>query len=53
MQKPNSNDFYAYYSSWRNRQMSDHLPMWVEFHIDFSEDYLNEVEDEIERSLQN
>ena len=26
---------------WRTHQMSDHLPMWTELQIDFSEDYLN------------
>ncbi len=51
MKKTDSDEFYAYYSSWRNRQMSDHLPMWVEFHSDFAEDYLNEVAGEIEDSL--
>ncbi len=31
----------AYYRNhWRRRQMSDHLPMWLELKIDFGEDYL-------------
>lgn len=29
-----------YYRDWRTHQMSDHLPMWVELRIDFSDDYL-------------
>jgi endonuclease/exonuclease/phosphatase family metal-dependent hydrolase len=31
----------AYYRNhWRRRQMSDHLPMWLELQIDFGQDYL-------------
>ncbi len=31
----------AYYRNhWRRRQMSDHLPMWLELKIDFGENYL-------------
>lgn len=29
-----------YRSHWRRRQMSDHLPMWIELKIDFGENYL-------------
>ena len=29
-----------YRNHWRRRQMSDHLPMWLELKIDFGEDYL-------------
>ncbi|MCI5142050.1 MAG: endonuclease, partial [Candidatus Electrothrix sp. ATG1] len=29
-----------YYEEWRTFQMSDHLPLWVEVEIDFSERYL-------------
>ena len=29
-----------YQTYWRTHQMSDHLPMWVELKIDFSDDYL-------------
>ncbi|MGB0524017.1 MAG: endonuclease/exonuclease/phosphatase family protein [Flammeovirgaceae bacterium] len=29
-----------YYKVWKTFQISDHLPMWVELKIDFSEDYL-------------
>jgi endonuclease/exonuclease/phosphatase family metal-dependent hydrolase len=31
-------DYYRYH--WRRRQMSDHLPMWLELKIDYGEDYL-------------
>jgi exonuclease III len=31
----------AYYEEWRTFQMSDHLPLWVELEIDFSDSYLN------------
>jgi hypothetical protein len=30
-----------YYEEWRTFQMSDHLPLWVELEIDFSDNYLN------------
>ena len=36
MRKPDSDEFYSSYSSWRTHQMSDHLPMRVELHIDFA-----------------
>ena len=29
-----------YYEEWRTYQMSDHLPLWVELEIDFSDRYL-------------
>lgn len=29
-----------YKTYWRTHQMSDHLPMWIEFKVDFSEEYL-------------
>ena len=33
-----------YYSSkWRTYQMSDHLPLWVELKIDFSNEYLENI----------
>lgn len=31
------------YKEWRTYQMSDHLPMWVELRIDFSDEYLKEI----------
>jgi endonuclease/exonuclease/phosphatase family metal-dependent hydrolase len=30
----------TYYKQWRTFQMSDHLPMWVQIRIDFSDAYL-------------
>lgn len=53
MRKPGSNDFYASYAAWRTHQMSDHLPMWVELKIDFTEEYLDEVDAEIGQRLGN
>ncbi len=32
-----------YLSSWRTFQMSDHLPLWVELKIDFSNPYLEKL----------
>jgi predicted extracellular nuclease len=31
------------YKEWKTYQMSDHLPMWVEFNVDFSEKYLDKL----------
>jgi endonuclease/exonuclease/phosphatase family metal-dependent hydrolase len=31
---------YKDYREWRTHQMSDHLPMWVELKIDYSDEYL-------------
>jgi endonuclease/exonuclease/phosphatase family metal-dependent hydrolase len=31
------------YKTWRTYQMSDHRPLWAEFRIDFSDDYLKEA----------
>ncbi|GHS98186.1 hypothetical protein FACS189421_06330 [Bacteroidia bacterium] len=36
-----------YLSTWRTFQMSDHLPLWVELKIDFSNQYLEKVKKEI------
>jgi endonuclease/exonuclease/phosphatase family metal-dependent hydrolase len=36
-----------YLSTWRTFQMSDHLPLWVELKIDFSNQYLEKIEKEI------
>jgi len=33
-------DKAKYYEQWRTFQVSDHLPLWVELQIDFSEGYL-------------
>ncbi len=51
MRKPGSDDFYSSYSNWRTHQMSDHLPMWVELHIDFAREYLDEVQADIQKHL--
>jgi len=37
----------GYYSKWRTYQMSDHLPMWVEFETDFSKVFLQAKVNEI------
>lgn len=34
-----------YYEEWRTFQMSDHLPLWIEVEIDFSDMYLEELKD--------
>ena len=31
------------FREWRTHQMSDHLPLWAEFRVDFSDDYLAEA----------
>ncbi|MGD8358446.1 MAG: endonuclease/exonuclease/phosphatase family protein [Lysobacterales bacterium] len=52
MRKPdNPNEFYSSYTTWRTYQMSDHLPMWIELHIDFAEEYLDEVDAELQAKL--
>jgi hypothetical protein len=34
----------AYYAdTWRTWQISDHLPMWVQLKVDFTEDYLTSL----------
>lgn len=40
--RPNDSEHNTsyYLGTWRTFQMSDHLPMWVELKIDFSEQYL-------------
>jgi hypothetical protein len=32
-----------YLSTWRTYQMSDHLPLWIELQIDFSNQYLKRL----------
>lgn len=51
MHKPGSNESYSSYAQWRTHQMSDHLPMWVELRIDFTQEYLEEVEADIQAVL--
>lgn len=36
-------ELVKYYNTWRTFQMSDHLPMWVELKVDFTEDYLESL----------
>ena len=38
--KTEKNKKNYYLSEWRTYQMSDHLPLWVELKIDFSDEYL-------------
>lgn len=38
--EPRKNPSLYYKTYWRTFQMSDHLPMWVELKVDYSEDYL-------------
>ncbi|GAB3019143.1 hypothetical protein GCM10027051_25290 [Niabella terrae] len=42
--KPRSNKSTYYRSYWRTHQLSDHLPMWVEICIDYTDDYLRSRE---------
>jgi endonuclease/exonuclease/phosphatase family metal-dependent hydrolase len=43
--KPPADDAAArrQFNLWRTYQMSDHLPLWAEFRVDFSDDYLREI----------
>lgn len=38
--KPRENPSLYYRTFWRTFQMSDHLPMWVELKVDYSDEYL-------------
>jgi endonuclease/exonuclease/phosphatase family metal-dependent hydrolase len=51
MRKPGADESYSSYTSWRTHQMSDHLPMWVELHIDFAREYLDEIGADIQVRL--
>jgi endonuclease/exonuclease/phosphatase family metal-dependent hydrolase len=31
------------YSTWRTYQLSDHLPLWAEFRVDFADEYLSSI----------
>ncbi|MEM1374302.1 MAG: endonuclease/exonuclease/phosphatase family protein [Pseudomonadota bacterium] len=31
------------YSSWRTHEMSDHLPIWIELEVDYSDEYLEGI----------
>ena len=41
--KPRANKGLYYRNHWRTHQMSDHLPMWVQLHTNFSEKFLRGV----------
>lgn len=42
--KPHGKDLYnKKFNEWKTYQMSDHLPLWVEFDINYSDDYLKEM----------
>lgn len=32
-----------YFKQWRTWQMSDHMPLWIELQIDFTDDYLKRI----------
>jgi hypothetical protein len=51
MVNPRTGDLYKDYGAWRTYQMSDHLPMWVELHIDFAPEYLTQVGAELDARL--
>ncbi|MEA5462529.1 endonuclease/exonuclease/phosphatase family protein [Leptothoe sp. PORK10 BA2] len=51
MRRPESSEFYSRYLDWRTHQMSDHLPMWVELRIDFTEEYLDKIEVDLQAKL--
>ena len=40
---PPDNEASYYRIHWRTHQMSDHLPMWCELHIDYSQRYLERI----------
>lgn len=33
-------DWDGFYKSWTTHEMSDHLPIWIELEVDYSDDYL-------------
>ncbi len=41
--RDNAGNTDYYLNTWRTFQMSDHLPMWIELKIDFSEQYLRDL----------
>ncbi len=36
-------EFYSNYKQWSTHQMSDHLPLWLEVKIDYSDAYLSDL----------
>ncbi|MCB0555484.1 MAG: endonuclease/exonuclease/phosphatase family protein [Phaeodactylibacter sp.] len=47
--KARQNTALYYRNYWRTFQMSDHLPMWVEIKVDFSNDYLKKKLEPVDR----
>lgn len=43
--KNSEDELQKYYHNWKTFQASDHLPLWVEIKIDFSDEYLNYLEE--------
>jgi hypothetical protein len=43
---PEVNEPKLSYKQWKTFQLSDHLPLWIEFKVDFSEHYLNKLKTE-------
>jgi endonuclease/exonuclease/phosphatase family metal-dependent hydrolase len=41
-----------YLSSWRTFEMSDHLPLWIELKVDFSNQYLKNIAASVQPSVQ-
>jgi endonuclease/exonuclease/phosphatase family metal-dependent hydrolase len=48
--KPRKTDAAAY-KSWRTWQMSDHLPLWTEIKMDFTESYLESLKSKAKKPL--
>jgi endonuclease/exonuclease/phosphatase family metal-dependent hydrolase len=41
----NAKTALSQYKTWRTYQMSDHLPLWAEFRVDFADEYLASIRD--------
>jgi len=48
--KPRQNPSQYYRTYWRTHQISDHLPMWVELRINYTEPYLNRLLEEWQKT---
>ncbi len=46
-QEKTAKEIEGYYLKWRTFQISDHLPLWVELKIDFSNQYLEKIKKEV------
>jgi endonuclease/exonuclease/phosphatase family metal-dependent hydrolase len=48
-EKPHTGEPYANWASsykdWRTHEMSDHLPVWIELEVDYSNEYLRQIAD--------